>query len=197
MNWPAGVLVASYNCQVGKREKFESWPLGDRLRNWSTSWGSSLIWGIIFSSFICKDKDRKDTHKWQIYKQQKMTKNVNLANFHLHFQNSHLDAFALVVTADCSLSWGGSSGRGHSRALGCLGPLTGGQRERESGEEGRSLTQEAVNDLVLLHGPLGWIPVGLCCRTGNMDFCWCLWSYTHPFVQITSETFLLFWQTLI
>lgn len=79
--------------------------------------------------------------------------------------SSHLDAFALALGADGSLSSGGSGSRGgHGRALGARGAR--GEREGEGGEEGRSLAQEAVDGLVLLHGPL---PVGLACRGGNTD----------------------------
>lgn len=83
---------------------------------------------------------------------------------------SHLDAFALVVAADCDLGWGGgSSRRGHSVAFRFLGPLSGDQGQGESGEEGRSLTQKAADGLLLLHGPLRRVPVGLCFRTSSTN----------------------------
>lgn len=77
----------------------------------------------------------------------------------------HLEAVALVVAAGRgpTRGGGGGGGGGGGVALGPPGPLAGGQREGEGGEEGRSLTQEAVDGVLLLHGPIGGVSVGLCC----------------------------------
>lgn len=115
-------------------------PLGERFKNWSTSCGSSLIWGLKLSqsSFTCNN-----THKSALHIKPHSFKHWLWVCHHAHIERFNL----------CGLREGGVAGVSHRIRGGTLG----GQSEGQGGQQDGRVTQERFHlqsFIFLLHGPL-------------------------------------------